>query len=159
VLLPAVARDHREREVPQGLTVKASLLAIALVTGCYAPETLDCTVTCSAAGECASDQVCGSDGFCAAPEVAGQCVAPVALEIKIDGDGTVMLAGIGDCDSRTAKDRTCTFMVAPNQRRQLSAMPNGDRDFKEWSSACAGETATCEVTPVTDLTRVGAKFE
>jgi hypothetical protein len=139
--------------------VKTSLLAIAMLVGCYDPETVDCTVTCTAADECASDQVCGSDGFCAAPEVAGQCVAPVALEIKIDGDGTVSLADVGDCDSRTAKDRTCTFMVTPNQRRQLSAMPNGDKDFKEWSAACAGETATCEVTPVTDVTRVGAKFE
>jgi hypothetical protein len=139
--------------------VKSSLLAIALLLGCYDPETLDCTVTCAGAGECASDQVCGPDGFCASPEVAGQCVAPVALEIHIDGDGTVSLAGVGECNSRTATADTCTFMVTPNQRRQLAAIPNGDKDFRSWSSACAGETATCEVTPVTDVTRVGAKFE
>jgi hypothetical protein len=139
--------------------VKTSLLAIAMLMGCYDPETVDCTVTCAAANECASDQVCGADGFCAAPEVAGQCVAPVALEIKIDGDGSVTLAGVGACDSRTAPGDTCTFMVTPNQRRQLAAMPNGEKDFRSWSEACAGETTICEITPVTDVTRVGARFE
>lgn len=143
--------------------MKASLFAIAAcvgcLAGCYDPATTDCTITCSGSDECASGQTCGSDGYCAAPDVAGECVAPVALEIVIDGDGTVMLDGIGACDSRSATDNKCTYMVTPNQPRLLSAMPNGDDDFKQWTSACGGETATCEITPVTDVTRVGAKFD
>lgn len=131
----------------------------ASLGGCYDPETVDCTVTCSAPDDCASGQVCDPDGYCTAPEIAGQCVAKVALEIHIDGDGTVSLDGVGDCDSRTAKDHTCSFAVLPHQSRRLRALPNGDRDFKQWSSACSGETATCELTPVMELTRVGAKFE
>jgi hypothetical protein len=144
-----------------------SLLVLLLVgsslPACYDPETTDCTVTCGAPDECASGQICDPDGYCAVPEVAGQCVdktvEKVALEIHIDGDGTVSLDGVGDCDSRTAKDRTCSFAIAPNQSRRLRALPNGEKDFKEWSSACSGDSATCELTPVMELTRVGAKFE
>jgi hypothetical protein len=141
--------------------VKRFLLASLLgcLAGCYDPTTADCTVTCSGSDECASGQTCGSDGYCAAPDVAGGCVEPVALAIEIEGDGTVAIAGIGECDSRMATDHRCIYMVAPSQPRQLSATPNGDKDFKHWTSTCVGETATCVITPVTDVTRVGAKFE
>lgn len=129
-----------------------------VVGGCYDPTTADCTVTCGGADECASDQICGSDGYCAAPEIAGHC-APVALEIVLDGDGVVTLDGIGECDSRSATDSRCVYMVPPNQPRLLSAMPHGDEDFRQWTAACVGATSTCEITPVTDVTRVGAKFD
>jgi hypothetical protein len=136
-----------------------SLLGLVLLSACYDPDTVDCTITCSAADECAEGQVCDSDGFCAAPEIAGRCVESVALEVHIDGDGKVSLDGIGECDSRTADDRTCTFSVHANQPRRLRAVPYDDRSFESWSSACSGETATCELTPVMELTRVGAKFD
>ncbi len=139
--------------------MKASLFAIAILGGCYDPATPDCTITCNGSDECASGQTCGSDGYCAAPDVAGGCITPVALEIVIDGEGTVTVAGIGECDSQSATDDRCIYMVLPNRPRLLSAMPNGDENFKHWTEACVGETATCEVTPVTDETRVGAKFE
>ena len=54
------------------LKLAAASLAVAGV-GCYAPELRDCTVTCNAASDCASGQVCGTDHFCAAPDIAGQC--------------------------------------------------------------------------------------
>lgn len=139
----------------------ASLLGClaGCLAGCYDPETPDCTITCEGADQCADGQTCGSDGYCAAPDVAGRCVAPVALEIVIDGDGVVTLAGIGECDSRSATDDMCIYMVIPNQPHELSATPNGDDDFQRWTAACVGETATCAITPVTDVTRVGAKFD
>lgn len=145
--------------------MKRSVLALATLAGClfaaacYDPATTDCTVTCQAADDCAKGQTCGSDGFCASPDVAGECVEPVELSIEIEGDGSVAIAGIGDCNSRTAPDHRCIYLVPPNQERALSATPNGDKDFKHWTSTCVGETAMCVVTPVTDLTRVGAKFE
>jgi hypothetical protein len=143
--------------------VKSFLVTLATVAGgfgaCYDPATVDCTVSCSGEDECATGQTCGSDGFCASPDVAGQCIDPVSLEIDIEGDGTVAIDGIGECNSRTATDHRCIYVVPPNQRRDLEAMPNGDKTFKHWTSTCVGETATCAVTPVTDVTRVGAKFE
>lgn len=139
--------------------MKASLFAIALLAACYDPATTDCTVTCSGADDCANGQTCGSDGYCAGPDVAGDCVEPVELSIEIAGDGIVAIDGIGECNSRTAPSHRCIYMVPPNQPRGLAATPNGDKDFKEWTSTCVGETATCVITPVTDLTRVGAKFE
>jgi len=147
--------------VKASLFPNASLIAFlgGLLGGCYDPATPDCTITCRGSDECAGGQTCGSDGYCAAPDVAGGCVAPVALEIVIEGDGIVTLAEIGECDSRSATDDRCIYMVTPNQPRQLSAMPNGDEEFKQWTASCEGETATCVITPVTDVTRVGAKFE
>ena len=45
---------------------------VAIAAGaCYEPELRDCTLSCTAAAECADGQVCGSDHFCASPEIAG----------------------------------------------------------------------------------------
>src|SRR5687768_11522870 len=40
---------------------------------CYEPELRDCTLSCTAAADCADGQVCGADHFCASPEIAGTC--------------------------------------------------------------------------------------
>lgn len=52
---------------------RVAALAAVVLAGCYDPALRDCTVTCHAAGDCASGQVCGTDGFCAAASVAGTC--------------------------------------------------------------------------------------
>lgn len=58
------------------MDVLTCLLAAALaLAGCYAPSIRDCTVSCAAADDCASGQICGADGLCAAPEIAGRCGA------------------------------------------------------------------------------------
>jgi len=139
--------------------VRASLVAIATLAACYDPATTDCTVTCTSPDECANGQTCGSDGFCAAVDVAGGCVEPVELSIEIAGDGTVAIDGIGECNSRTAPSHRCIYRVPPNQPRDLEATPNGDKDFKHWTSTCVGETATCVITPVRYRSRLGAECE
>lgn len=137
------------------------LAALATAAGCYDPEIVDCSVACQAADECADGQVCGADGYCAAPEVAGRCQgqepARVALEVTIDGDGRVAIDGLGTCDS--SHSRLCMFTVLQNQRYRLKAIAGDDRSFESWSSACAGDAETCDVTPVSARTRVGAEFE
>jgi len=68
------------------------VLAGALLAGCYQPSLRDCTVSCHAAGDCASGQICGSDGWCAAPDVAGTC-GLIADGATVDGsvvDGSVV---------------------------------------------------------------------
>ena len=51
-----------------GILGRAVALSI-VVSACYSPDLRDCTVSCTAAGDCASGQVCGAAGFCAAPDV------------------------------------------------------------------------------------------
>jgi uncharacterized repeat protein (TIGR02543 family) len=68
-----------------------ALLAIP-AAGCYAPSVRDCTVTCEAATDCATGQVCGPDGYCAAPGVTGTCA-------RADADATA------DADAATIDAR------------------------------------------------------
>jgi hypothetical protein len=51
----------------------AVVAALVGLAGCYAPPLRDCTVSCTAPGDCVGDQLCGSDGLCAAPDIAGRC--------------------------------------------------------------------------------------
>lgn len=140
-------------------------LALVAVAACYSPETRDCTVTCAAATDCAHGQVCGTDGFCAAPAAAGHCTSVdaatppdlVTLEIMIMGPGTVAVEGVGVCDSSTGPH--CTFQIAAQVARQLTATPGQDHELAKWSMACSGNNPTCALTPVGPLTQVGAKFQ
>jgi hypothetical protein len=144
----------------------AALLCLALV-GCYDPEAVDCTVSCSAANDCASGQVCGSDGFCASPSAAGHCGGPdggappsiVSLRVSIAGHGKVTIDGVGVCDSDVAHDGACMFSVRAGTTLSLVAAAAGDRDFKEWTEGCHGADVTCSLAPVMPLTQVSAKFE
>jgi hypothetical protein len=55
------------------LVMRAALVVVVALAGCYQPEVRDCTIACSFATDCADGQKCGSDGWCAAPPVAGTC--------------------------------------------------------------------------------------
>lgn len=64
-------------------------LLAAIAGGCYSPELRDCTLTCSAASDCADGQVCGDDHFCAAPGIAGRCST-----LPTDAGGTIRDAAV-----------------------------------------------------------------
>lgn len=147
-----------------------ALLLSMILTACYDPGAVNCTVSCAGSGECASGQVCGSDGFCAAPEIAGHCSTVdsgvggmVALEIAIMGKGKVTVEGAGDCDSEESSGSgpagQCTFMVPMGLVRTLAAVENHDKHFKSWSQGCSGSSPSCMVTPTMPSTTVGARFE
>jgi len=144
-----------------------TLAALSLVlAACYEPDTIDCTVECTAPRDCADGQVCGSDGFCAAPDIAGLCKANnndepqlVSLTIEIEGTGKVSVDKVGMCDSDGPAEGNCTFSVTPGVAQQLKAVENKERKFVAWTATCTGSSATCALTPVMALTTVGAKFE
>jgi hypothetical protein len=143
--------------------LKAIAFIAAALAGCYSPEALDCTISCSAANECTDGQVCGSDGFCASPSAAGHCGGPdggvtsslVALKVTLDGPGNVSVEGVGLCDEHDP----CTYSVRNGSPLELRASANKDKEFVEWTGACSGSSSTCTLTPVTAMTQVGAKFE
>ena len=135
-----------------------------LLAACYSPETRDCTVSCTAATDCAADQQCGSDGFCAAPDVAGQCEAPdlvpkVALRITIDGPGTLSIDGIGVCGAAGMPRSECTWQVTPYASLSVVAMPlDADHSLDKWTTSnCEGQSLACTITPPA-ATTVGVKF-
>jgi len=66
-------------------------LLVAMTSACYSPELRDCTLTCTAASDCADGQVCGSDHFCAAPGIAGRCSS-----LPGDAGGTDRDGGVDD---------------------------------------------------------------
>jgi hypothetical protein len=158
--------DDRRREVPQGELMRRLILLCALLAGCYEPESVDCTIECSAADQCAEGQVCGPDHFCADPDVAGTCGAMnsdephmVSLAITIQGEGKVSVEHVGTCDSKGPTQGSCMFNVTAGMARQLEAIAGKDREFVSWTSTCTGTSSTCSLTPVMSLTHVGAKFE
>jgi hypothetical protein len=77
-----------------GRSIASTLL---FASACYSPDLRDCTVSCTAANDCASGQVCGSDRFCASPELAGRCgslptddggtpIPPTDAGVIVDGE-------------------------------------------------------------------------
>ena len=143
-----------------------ALLLLPFVAACYAPDVVDCTLACEAAGDCAEGQVCGADHLCAAPEMAGHCKQmtqptddKVPLRVTISGHGKVAIDSFGMCDSNGATDGDCTVMVPKNIVRHLTAIPTDeDRSFERWTTTnCAGQDSSCTLTP-TGATLVGAKF-
>ena len=145
---------------------------VAAVAGCYAPDVRDCSITCSAADECAEEQVCNADGYCAAEGVTcprgggggggatvdGGVDAPVGqliLNVRVDGTGRVEIDGVGEC-----AQRECTFTIV---RRPLTirAVQTDDRKpFEKWTTPnCAGQSMTCTYQPQMGMTTVGAKFK
>jgi hypothetical protein len=165
------------------LLIRTAILIVALA-GCYDPSLRDCTVTCHAAGECATGQVCGADGYCAAPSVAGTCTAPDAhasidapiaivdsgfdaappdapgaqLHITITGKGKVV-----DSTSTitcSAPPGDCLFGAEPGAMITLTAIGMGSHPFNDWTTAnCMGMGASCTVTIVAPVTTVGAGFK
>ena len=138
----------------------ASVLAV--LTGCYAPDLSDCTVTCSGADECAGDQVCNSSGLCAAEGAACPSAtvdapaAMITLKVRIEGTGKVVLANIGECD-----ESECTWQVPVSMVRLDARVTDSDNPFDRWTTMNCGSTPqvpTCAFTPTT-ATTVGAKFK
>ncbi|MEJ7599814.1 MAG: hypothetical protein WKG01_18050 [Kofleriaceae bacterium] len=80
------------------MAVLARAVLVLLLPACYAPDLRDCTVTCVAATDCASGQVCGPDSYCASPQVAGNCTTPDANE----PDGSLRDGGPRDAAPRDA---------------------------------------------------------
>lgn len=134
------------------------------VSGCYAPDVIDCTVTCTEPTDCADGQACTANGFCAAE---GQtCMgggitvdagtSAIALRIQIDGEGAVNVMGVGEC-SRGQNNGTCLWQVQPGPLR-FQATPGEDREFDRWTTMnCAGQPSTCSFTP-SAATTVGVRF-
>jgi hypothetical protein len=141
----------------------ASLVAVFAASGCYAPDLLDCTVTCSGPDECAGDQVCNSAGFCAAEGATCPSAtvdapgAMITLRVQVDGTGKVVLAGVGECD-----DSECTWQVPMGTLRFDAQRIETDKPFERWTTPnCGGAQTllpTCTFTP-TASTTVGAKFK
>jgi hypothetical protein len=88
----------------------AGLAGLLANANCYSPSVRDCTLSCAAASDCTTGQVCGSDGMCAAPEIAGQCM-------HIAADAGVPEAG------RDAAERPD---APPPRDAGLDAMPTPD---------------------------------
>ena len=151
------------------------LFVTLLPTACYSPELRDCSVTCSSATECASDQVCTAAGFCAAPGVtctllqpppdAGSDAAvhdapadapPAAhglLHVRVMDKGKVNVAGVGTCDE------DCMYVVVLDTALDARAVPAEDRELERWTSdACSGQDETCTFTPSQPITQLSAKF-
>ncbi|CAN5879057.1 hypothetical protein BH11MYX3_BH11MYX3_46260 [soil metagenome] len=146
------------------------LLILAILSGCYAPDVRDCTVTCSAATDCASGQVCGKDGFCAAEGVAGTCgpggvdagvdAAPrVMLHVTVDGTGKVDVVGAGMCGGGGGGSNDCMISVPRGPVVINAIVTQTDKPFERWTTPnCTGQTSSCMFTANT-ATTVGAKFK
>lgn len=140
----------------------AAVLAILVATGCYAPDLVDCTVTCTGPDECAGDQVCNSAGRCAAEGVTCQAAAPdapaalVTLRVQVTGTGRVVIAGVGQCD-----DSECTWQVPMASLRLDAQETDDEKPFERWTTTnCGGAQMllpSCTFTPTASAT-VGAKF-
>jgi len=146
------------------------LLVLAILSGCYAPDLRDCTVTCGGATECASGQVCGADGFCAAPGVAGTCGAggvdasvdagqTVMVRVMVMGNGQVDIPGAGTCGMTGPPD--CVMQVPKNAHVVATAVTHDtNKPFDKWNSiTCAGQDESCEFTAVLSVTTIVAKFK
>jgi hypothetical protein len=142
--------------------MRATLL-LALLAGCYDPELRDCTVECTSGDECADGQVCGTSGMCAAPEAADQCApgggsAPphVSLRVTVDGHGEVVVDGRGSCVSDADP---CMYSLVVGTSVTLHAHSlDEEKEFEQWTGACAGQSATCSLA-ATSATTVGARFK
>lgn len=143
--------------------VRSFLALTLLATGaCYAPDLRDCTVTCSAADECAGDQVCNSAGLCATEGATcgGGGAAPdapaamVMLRVEVDGTGRVVVDGVGSCD-----DGECTWMVPVRMLTFEARRIDNDSPFERWTTSNCAQSmqSSCSFTP-TSATTVGAKF-
>ncbi len=164
-------------------------ITVAIAGGaCYEPELRDCTLSCTAAADCADGQVCGSDHLCAAPEIAGTCATMpggaggtgrdagvvdakmpdtrpdaathVPLAISIAGKGRVTVHGIGTCDASQPQNGSCVLAVPRLVPLTVEATPYREWRFDRWTTAACAVVSinTCTFTPIT-ATPLGAKFK
>jgi uncharacterized protein (DUF779 family) len=166
--------------------VKLAVLAAAL-SACYSPSLRDCTVTCAAAGDCASGQLCGSDHLCAAPEVAGQCgrlgldageivdartpvdasgvdagpdaALRVTIHLHVDRGGFVMLGSGGSCDGSGPTNGDCMLSAPRGVPNTLQATEHANAMFDKWTGGpCDHQGALCLLTPEMNLD-IHARFQ
>jgi hypothetical protein len=150
----------------------AAAIVVALA-GCYSPSLRDCTVSCSNEHDCAAGQVCGADGMCAAPDMAGHCdvaempdaampgpdapATDVIIHVHVMGKGTVTVNQTA-CNAQSTMPNDCMIPVPPAVPATIKAIDGSDT-FAMWAStACAGQGATCILTPIAPVTDVAAKF-
>jgi len=168
--------------------LRASVASLAAIAGgCYSPELRDCTVTCSAASDCADGQVCGDDQYCAAPGIAGRCstlpgdAGPTirdggadartivdarpdatvwaAIDISIEGQGRVIVQNIATCEKTGPQNGSCTFYVPAGLAITVHAQPYFDWRFDKWTmSACDPVGGSTCTFQATGTSPVGAKF-
>ncbi len=137
------------------------LLVLAILSGCYAPEVRDCTVTCSGADECTGDQVC-TKGLCAAEGVTcgpggmATDAGVVMVHVMIGGTGKVTL-GTSTCGDNGARD--CMIAVERGSVTALAAPLQADHPFDKWESmTCNNQPASCTFT-ANGPTTIEAKFK
>jgi hypothetical protein len=161
------------------------LLSIGLVTACYSPDLSECTVACSNASDCASEQVCGDDGYCALPGTACQALldgvdamtadapprdaampdAPPTtnVTVRVRGEkqigGKVVVPGVGMCETPDDKPKTCLFVVTAGSI-ELEAIPEAGGRFEKWESMlCAGQGSICSETISSPTATISARFK
>jgi len=165
-------------------SIAAALLAPVL-GGCYSPQLQDCSVTCEAAGDCASGQVCDEGGWCTAPDQIGTCPerpdrmdagvdadptidAPsdggltAALRILITGRGRVLVDPAGvECERfASGEGGDCTFLVPASEPQTLTAeRSHPSSPFAGWTTEnCLGQDTVCTVTVNPPGVLVSASF-
>ncbi len=155
--------------------MRAGVIGAALaLASCYSPSLRDCTVSCTAATDCANGQVCGSDHRCAAPAVSCSADAAVdasprdaavdalppppdsspfvTLHVHVDGSGLVSVLAVGACDSMGPTHGDCMYDVIAGVPLELDATPHAGFDFDSWSGGpCDQADASCTFTPTTNV--------
>jgi hypothetical protein len=157
-----------------GLLARAAVVAGAALAGaalvaCYEPRLRDCTLSCSAASDCAGDHACNG-GWCVAPGAScdgsdggGSVTADaraidaprmVELRIEVRGRGRVESdrSGVG-----CGPDDDCRFDLPAGTDVVLTPI-DGEGQFREWRNACENQGATCTLTLGTD-THARADFD
>lgn len=141
--------------------LKLLAVMLVLVSGCYAPEVGDCTVTCTTDDECAGGLVCTTQGLCAGTDTAcedqGSGPRMIMLRVSVIGEGKVSIVDGPECIP-DEDDDTCTLMV-PAGPLAIDAVVLDDKPFERWTSiVCAGQGPRCQVTLQLDA-NVAAKFK
>lgn len=168
------------------LGTASRLIAVALVgaalVACYEPTLRDCTVSCSAATDCAPEQRCHR-GWCAAPSatctgddggdddvdagvddppidarVDARVDAPPTNQLRIEVKGRGRVDADHDGVTCAGPDGDCRFDLASGTVVVLTAIDQED-SFDRWREACDGEGATCTLTLDASITRAKAEFE
>jgi len=143
---------------------------------------------CATGQVCGSDQLCASPdvaGHCASLPVDGgvppirdaahpvdaeTIVSPDAqpdapttttLHVQVEGQGRVVITGIGSCDSAAPQKGDCWFGVLLDAAVSAQAVAHTDWRFDKWTTmTCGGDNAnnaTCDFTP-SAATSITAKF-
>jgi len=132
--------------------------AAIAVSGCYAPELRDCTVTCVADADCAPSQVCGGDGMCASPSLAGRCPShagsTVDATLAVDGSAQVDATPVTDAAADAALPVDAPLPGQVLLRIQIAGRGRVDIDGTALSCSDAAPNHTCTFTVVTGTPRV-----